>query len=419
MQDQIKTTKFLIGIVVTVLLVAASTYISARDYAQRRQNYLDALTEIKGTNIDRLIYRPPEVLSILVQGKDRVLGNRASISEGRIPVWTTGYLGLQSRHSLLHDEFAAVDYAFVVRIVLSLFVIFLAYNAISGEKVQGTLRLMLSNAVPRHTVLLGKMIGGLAVVLVVLTAATIAALLIMVAHTVVALRAGEWARIGAIFGFSVLYLIAFYTFSLLVSVLVNRPSTALGILLQVWVIMLFLYPNLAVFIADSSYTLPDGRKLAQQRWAAYQPIREMKYPYFKNLNLQAEALYRVDWVYSYELSRQADRAKMFAALSPAMLYDQTTSRLARTGIETYDRFMEGLKEYWESYLLYSDAEIEKDKRRLIDLYNRIWEIPDYKPVSEGILKSIFSVLEHILGLFFSSVVFFVGAFAAFLRKDVR
>ncbi|MEE8583230.1 MAG: ABC transporter permease subunit [Acidobacteriota bacterium] len=46
------------------------------------------------------------------------------------------------------------------QIVLSLFAILFAYNAVSGEKEQGTLRLSFSNAVPRDSYILGKAAGS-------------------------------------------------------------------------------------------------------------------------------------------------------------------------------------------------------------------------------------------------------------------
>lgn len=419
MKEYIKSMKFLIGMMVTVTLIAGATFIGTRDYSQRHQDYLDALPEREGSDIDLLVYRPPEALGILVQGKDRVLGNRASVSEYYISTQTTGYFGWKSRHSLMYDGFAAIDYAFVVRVVMSLFVIFLAYNTISEEKEKGTLRLALANAVPRHIILFGKFIGGLVVILFSLTAATIVALLIMTAHPAVSLGTGDLARIGAIFGVSVIYLTTFFTLSLLVSVLTSRPSTALGILLQIWVVLLLLYPNLAVFIADSSYALPDNRELARRHFEAMRQVGEKRFPYWKNQNMTAEAMYRIDSVYSNELSNQAEYARTLSILSPAALYDETVNRVAKTGIENHDRFIHDLHNYWENNLHYSDAELERAEKQKIDLSGRKYTIPQFTPSSEQLSESILNTLRYTFILTIIGIVFFAGAYTAFLRKDVR
>jgi hypothetical protein len=52
------------------------------------------------------------------------------------------------------------DLMFIVKIVLSLFAILFTYDTIVGEKEKGTLKLALSNDVPRDRLILGKAIGG-------------------------------------------------------------------------------------------------------------------------------------------------------------------------------------------------------------------------------------------------------------------
>jgi len=56
--------------------------------------------------------------------------------------------------------FGALDLTFIVKIILSLFAILFTYDAIVGEKEKGTLKLTLSNNVPRDRLILGKVIGG-------------------------------------------------------------------------------------------------------------------------------------------------------------------------------------------------------------------------------------------------------------------
>ena len=58
-------------------------------------------------------------------------------------------------------------------------VIFFTYNAFSEEKVKGTLKLTLSNSIPRDNLLLGKIIGGLIVIFVSLFIASIISLILM------------------------------------------------------------------------------------------------------------------------------------------------------------------------------------------------------------------------------------------------
>ena len=53
-----------------------------------------------------------------------------------------------------------VDWAFIIGYVLSLIALLFTFDAVSSERERGTLRLMLANSVPRHTILIGKFLGG-------------------------------------------------------------------------------------------------------------------------------------------------------------------------------------------------------------------------------------------------------------------
>ena len=68
--------------------------------------------------------------------------------------------------------FGSLDLAFIVKVVLSLFAILLTFDAICGEREGGTLKLVLSNAVPRDRVILGKLVGGFLALVVPLALAS-------------------------------------------------------------------------------------------------------------------------------------------------------------------------------------------------------------------------------------------------------
>ncbi len=143
-----------------------------------------------------------------------------------------------SQHQRYVWGFASVDFAFVVRVVLSLMVIFLAYNSISEERTQGTLKLALANALPRGQLLFGKFLGGLFVILGSLTIAVLIAVLVMVLHPAISLDRELFVRILGMWGVSALYLGTFFTLSLMVSTIINRPSVALLVLLQIWIVVI-------------------------------------------------------------------------------------------------------------------------------------------------------------------------------------
>ena len=60
----------------------------------------------------------------------------------------------------LFQVFQSPDFAYVVRIIVSLLALLFVFDAVCGEKERGSLKLLLSNSVPRDTILIGKWIGG-------------------------------------------------------------------------------------------------------------------------------------------------------------------------------------------------------------------------------------------------------------------
>lgn len=436
MQEYLRSSKFLIGFLITVILITISTIININDYKQRNQDYLAAQKEMTGDRFYIQVFRQPEVLSTLVQGKDRKLGNRLQMTYLDLPYRTSGYMGdFASQHHRFMAGFAAIDFAFVVRVVLSLMVIFLAYNAISEEKFQGTLKLMLANRLPRDQLLLGKFLGGLIVIVASLLIATILSVVIMLIHPAISLGKTEWIRILLMFGISVLYLICFYTLTIFISTVVNRPAIAMLILLQVWIFLIIIYPNLGVIVSENFYKLPTEREIGQQKIAAFQPYEE-EYKKVReefhnaivsggrpteenskrNFELsakQAEVEHQVDMEFSNNLTRQMKLAQYIAILSPAILYDQASQRLARTDMTSFERFIQGAERHWQKLL-------EKQKLRYEDI--NAWreaKLPEFNYPAESNAKSLIAIIPQLLFLFLFSVIFFILAYVTFLRKDIR
>ncbi len=436
MQEYLRSSKFLIGFLIVLILITISTVININDYKQRNHDYLAAQKEMTGDRFYIQVFRQPEVLSTIVQGRDRKLGNRLTMTYLDLPYRTSGYMGeFSSQHHRFMAGFAAIDFAFVVRVILSLMVIFLAYNAISEEKFQGTLKLMLANRLPRDQLLLGKFSGGLIVIIVSLLIATLFSVIIMLIHPAISLGSTEWIRVSLIFGISILYLICFYTLSIMISTLVNRPAIAMLILLQIWIFLIIIYPNLGIIIAENFYKLPTEQEIRHQKITAFQayegeykkvrdefhnaivsggrPSDEISRRNFELSAKQAELHHQVDMEFSNNLTRQMMLANYISILSPAALYDQAVQRLARTDMTSFEQFIQGAERHWQKLL-------ENFKLRYTDL--KAWreaKLPGFSYPVESNQKSSSAMFLRAIILFLFSVIFFVLAYVSFLRKDVR
>jgi len=428
--EYLKSARFALGLIITVVLVAASTLINVEDYALRHQDFLDAKKELQAESRRVNILRGPQVLSILVRGKDKDLGELVRVWVGDVPSELSGTMNVRKPKFPSLARLSAVDFAFLVRVVMSLMVIFLAYGAVAEEKAGGTLKLVLSNALPRDKLLLGKLVSGLTVVLGALAVASLLAVIFLMLHPAVSLSGSDILRIAGMLAVSALYLSVFYALGLFVSVKVDRPAVALMVLLQAWVFLVVLYPNLSVTLAERLILLPSEQTVAAEKAAIgdrfqkdIQEVNEKlgqatstaedRLRFNKVWSQNAEEIHKVDSEFSRLQTRQMKSAELISSLSPAALYDQVMNRLARTDIREYERFMEGAVRLWRSYverlnLRYTDPEAYKKS-----------QLPDFGYASDSTAQTIAAVWPQALVLFLFSLVFFTLAYTGFLKKDLR
>jgi ABC-type transport system involved in multi-copper enzyme maturation permease subunit len=428
--EYLKSAKFLIGLLIAVVLTVAGMTINLQDYAIRHQDYLDAKKELKKSGFEISVFREPQVLGTLARGKDRDLGSQLKMSVMSAPAELTGYMGGGLRGSAPASEFTAVDFAFLVRVVLSLLVIFMAYNVVSEEKANGTLKLAMSNALPRDKILLGKLASGLLVVLAALVTAALVAGLLLAAHPSVSLSGADLARMAWMLAVSALYLSAFFALGLFVSVKTNRPAVSLTVLLQVWVFLVIIYPNLSVAAANRFYRLPNEEAINGQKAAAAQKfdpdIQKATEAFQKGTatmetrrmsdkawsGLEAEN-YKIDAEFGRRQTAQLKLAEFLSALSPAALYDQAMDRLARTDIREYEEFMDGAYRLWEKFverwmLRYTDPEAYKKT-----------PLPDFSFRSDTASEAAASLWTQGFILVLFNLIFFALAYTGFLKKDLR
>jgi len=157
------------------------------------------------------------------------------------------------------------DLVYVVGVVLSLLAILFAFDSICGEKESGTLRLMLSNAVPRDSVLLAKWLGGYAVLIVPFLIAAVGGLGYAWWKGLLEMSASNLQRIGVVLAVACLYISVFFTLSLVVSAATHRAATALFFCLLIWVAWILVIPNLAPVAAKIVEPTPSVKKINTEK----------------------------------------------------------------------------------------------------------------------------------------------------------
>ena len=261
--SNVLTSRFMIGFIVCVLSTAVAVFVQVDDYEKRLSGYNTAAREAKAearewelySKIKPKAHREPNPLSIFNVGMENDGANTVTVElakpifELSFPIWGAPTQKRGSDNPFL-AMFLTVDVVFIFKIVLSALAILFAYNTISGEREDGTLKLVLSNSIPRDTIVLGKYLGGMLSLFPIVLVSLIVALLIAVSSPVTAFDGNDIAHIVLIFGVSLLYVSTWYLLGLLLSVWTKTAATTLILSMFLWVILTSVHSNVVAFAVE-------------------------------------------------------------------------------------------------------------------------------------------------------------------------
>jgi ABC-2 type transport system permease protein len=145
-----------------------------------------------------------------------------------------------------------VDYIVMIGAVLA---IFLGYNAFHAERKNGTLRIILSHPLTLKDVVVGKLMGAMSMIGVLLVITFVVNLLLFMAITKLAPTLGEAARLAICFLMAFLYMILFYSGALWVSLKARDGAFAFLIMMIVWIFFSFVVPQLADTQRNYAYAI--------------------------------------------------------------------------------------------------------------------------------------------------------------------
>ncbi len=282
--DNLMTFRFAAAVLIMLLLVVANTFVLIKDYERRLEAYNTVLKtehrrsqELKTYSGGRLnVARPPNPLSIFNVGLDKRLGNEIWISHSFVPtLWDTGTYKLTNP---LLNLFTSIDIVFIFEVVLSLIALIFAYDAITGERERGTLRLVLTHPVRRGQILFAKYISAMLCLFVPLLMSLLLAIILLTTSTFISLSIGDFLRIGGILLTSIVYLSVFYLIGMLISAVTRRTGTALMLAMFVWGFWVLVYPNAVLAaIAPPQISQPgmaSAYEEIKQMWEAFDRERK-------------------------------------------------------------------------------------------------------------------------------------------------
>lgn len=463
LREIIGSSKFAISFAVCAVLLLLAFYTGATNYQISREQYeaartqnlrqMEGLTDWLQVRNHR-IFRAPEPLATLVNGVSNDVGRSIEVQgRGELAAEDTRY-----NDEPVFAVFRFLDLDFIFQIVLSLFAILFAYDAINGEKERGTLRLAFANALPRAHYMLGKIIGAFLALAVPLLIPILLGCLLLPLFGV-HLSSDEWLRLGLVIVAGLAYFGVFLMLSVFVSAITQRSSTSFLMLLVIWIFSVLIVPRSAVLLAARAVDVPSVDEVASQKsrlrmqlWsedrqkmANFQPtdrsdVEKMMNELNKFMQDQADAreqklqelASRLNEERRNRLAAQQAVAFALARLSPTAAFSLAATHLAGTSTELKSHFVREATAYQQSY-----AEFMREKTGMnpgggmVFRFNRVGdeqteakpidprELPEFRYSGVPLAAAVEGALADIGLLALFNGLFFAGALVAFLRYDLR
>lgn len=459
--DNLNSLRFALAIVLLIGLMLTNAVVHLHEHPKRVQVYNDGVTEYQNhlmasadESLYRLaqkgpgdLYKKPSALRFCAEGSEtdlprQAIGGTFRWSTDRLEsAWILAYPPVDTSLGNLRPDVTLVDWSFIIGYVLSLIALLFTFDSISGERERGTLRLILANAIPRHTVLIGKFLGALISLNIPFTLAILMNLLVISTSSDVHLNAEAWGRLGIIFCIALLYTCLFLALGLLVSARVQRSAVSLVILLLVWVSLVVFMPGTLAAIAGDSASPRATHGFYERSWQLHYELedqyssrwREARGDSRKKIEVDGEFVSK-DAEQQEQLQEarlkqqilQVNRARAITRLSPVTIVQHLFESFAGTGFERHLQFLENVKVYAREY---REFVVDTDKADIESLHIiGVREGMSEKPVSPEAVPTFEDTLNFskdfntaaidllLLALFF--LLLLSGAYLAFVRVEI-
>ena len=256
MMHHILNVRFVALLLMCVLLLPLTFSISYRKYSRNLTNYQvsvnRARTETKenppdaqnpNTEVSKLFLKPTP-LSVFANGLEEVLPTYLGMTRNGIRPGSTSLAQAPLAYVL-----GNLDFLFIVGTIFSLLALLFTFDAVAGERETGTLRINLSNPLPRDTFLWSKLLGGYIVFVVPFLVSFLLGLLILVGQ---GFPLGEFGIAVPLFGLmliSLLYIAVFFAIGVFISTYLDNSKTALIVAFTFWVFAVLIAPRGAFVVA--------------------------------------------------------------------------------------------------------------------------------------------------------------------------
>ena len=249
--------RFVALLLMCLLLIPLTLSIGYRNY---EQNLVDYQESVKLANIEEAKMNPSMDL------KPELEVSKLFLKPTPLSVFANGladalpsYLGMtrngitQGAPTLVSDSLSYLlghlDFLFLVGTVFSLLALLFTFDAVAGEREAGTLRITLSNSLPRDLFLWSKLIGGYVVFVVPFLVSLLFGLLMLVWQGFPLGEPEIFSRVLSLTVVSLLYIGVFFAIGTFISTYLDNAKTALIVAFTVWVFAVLITPRVGFLAA--------------------------------------------------------------------------------------------------------------------------------------------------------------------------
>ena len=445
-KNNLLSLRFVLATIGVLVIVLGSLYIRIDDYVQSVLDYRantdgarEALRQSWWWDVQWdgvFVERPVQPLSVLVTGVERNPDARARVFEKARPLIRP--VGSIDRNPLTTLS-CPVDIMFITGIVMSLLVLVLSFDAISGEREQGTLKLLLSFPVPRSTVLFGKWLGGLITLSIPFILSALCAAIWILFSSKVKFSGEEWLAFLFIGIASLLYIAWMFSASLLVSCWFRSSASSMCMLLFLWVLLVLIAPNISPYLAANLVPIESAQSV---QFKGLKIAKDMQEEEDKGLKAIEEKYHTPRWwrhpkgwlegvdlvSSTYDRQRQATRAivngreakmqeqiamaQAIGRLSPFASYANIVTTLAWTGPDFGRHLLTATREYEDRL---GPIVTQGMKEGLPFGPERI---PFFRYQAPPVSRRFMMALMDWILLATGTVVFFLGAYVSFVKREI-
>jgi ABC-type transport system involved in multi-copper enzyme maturation permease subunit len=415
-----------------------SKAVSIQDEKSRDLSY--RLSELAEEDFNA--FRRPRKLQFVVDGEDDMRPNMITYSTAHV-----GNPEVSSTLSYQMRRFERLDWAFAIGVLASFLAVVMSFNSLSGEKEEGTLKLLLVNSASRTSVITAKYLALAVSSFFPVVVGAVLSMSVMSIVTASVFTMDEVLRLFIILCLGFLLLLVFVSLGLLVSAITHQSTRSLVLLLLIWIVSVIIIPSLSRLIAQNVRAVVpasevdrrigellgealeeySGRDISHAPREAL-PVDESEFLWDEMMDKVEN---RMQEILDGNLRRKMNQVRsmeLMASVSPVSLFRKGAGDIIGTGLTEDEFFYQDVRNQREGFLEFLRAKDAQDPESPHILYRK-WYM-SYKPVDPGTIPryngkevsvdlSLRKGVTRAVCLAALAAILFVFALAAFQKMDAR